>query len=233
MQLPNSVKNGLDSSALPQSHRNVGRDALIPPLYSALYFSRSVVPAQTDVSSLENFQSESKIFPTDIEIDIDTDKDIDIEKEKEKYSNIKRELKKENAPAAARSPSVKENSFVNKNEYGSYGWVKLTDDEHAQLVDELGEAELVRCIAYIDESAQSTGNRNRWQDWALILRRCSREQWGINREKSAPKQGAEAIGWHGAAYDEGECTPEEKAAAAAEFESMKAYLAKLKARDGA
>ena len=101
------------------------------------------------------------------------------------------------------------------------------------ILDELGEAELARCIAYIDQSAQSTGNRNRWQDWGLILRRCSRESWGIRQEKSAPKQGTETIGWHGAAYDEGECTPEEKAAAAAEFESMKAYLAKLKARDGA
>ena len=120
-----------------------------------------------------------------------------------------------------------------KNKYGSYGWVELSDREYTQLLDELGEAELARCIAYIDQSAQSTGNRNRWQDWGLILRRCSRESWGIRQEKSAPKQGAETIGWHGTAYDEGECTPEEKAAAAAEFDKMKAYLAKLKARDGA
>ena len=90
--------------------------------------------------------------------------------------------------------------------------------------------ELARCIAYIDQSAQSTGNRNHWQDWALILRRCSREQWGIRQEKPVPKKQDETIGWHGAAYDEEECTPEEKAAAAADFERMKAYLAKLKAR---
>ena len=111
--------------------------------------------------------------------------------------------------------------------------MELSDAEYAQLLDELGEAELARCIAYIDESAQSTGNRNHWQDWGLILRRCSRECWGIRQEKSVPKQGTETIGWHGAAYDEAECTPEGKAAAAADFEHMKAYLAKLKARDGA
>ena len=72
---------------------------------------------------MENFQSESKIFPTDIEID----KDIDLDKEKEKYSNIKRERKKENAPeASSHSPSDKGNDFVLKNKYGSYGWVELS-----------------------------------------------------------------------------------------------------------
>lgn len=185
---------------------------------------------------MENFQSESKIFPTDIEIDIDTEKDTDIEiekeKEKEKNTDIKRERKKENAPEARSfSPSVKKDDFVLKNKYGSYGWVELSDAEHAQLLDELGEAELARCIAYIDESAQSTGNRNHWQDWGLILRRCSRESWGIRQEKPAQKQAAETIGWNGAAYDEAECTPEEKAAAADEHEKLKAYLAKLKALD--
>jgi|GEM_PF-4935710 len=96
---------------------------------------------ETDVSSLENFQSESKIFPTDIEIDIDTEKDtnIEIEIEKEKNTDIKRERKKENAPEAARSfsPSVKKDDFVLKNKYGSYGWIELSDTEHAQLLDEL------------------------------------------------------------------------------------------------
>ena len=120
--------------------------------------------------------------------------------------------------------------MIDKNKYGSYGWVKLSNDEHAQLLDELGEAELARCIAYIDESAQSTGNRNQWRDWALILRRCSREQWGIGKaEKSAQKQQTGTIGWHGSADDEEECTTDEKAAAATELEQMKAYLAKLKA----
>ncbi|MBR6521088.1 MAG: hypothetical protein IKT47_00295, partial [Oscillospiraceae bacterium] len=140
------------------------------------------------------------------------------------------EREKENAPAAARSPSVKNDDFIDKNEYGSYGWVKLSDAEHAQLLEELGEAELARCIAYIDESAQSTGNRNQWRDWALILRRCSREQWGIGKaEKSVQKQQTCTIGWHGSTDDEEECTTEEKAAAATELEQMKAYLAKLKA----
>ena len=66
-----------------------------------------------------------------------------------------------------------------KKDYGQYGWVKLSDGEYTKLLNDLGEAELLRCIAYIDESAQSTGNKNKWKDWNLVLRRCSREGWGV------------------------------------------------------
>ena len=42
--------------------------------------------------------------------------------------------------------------------YGQYGWVKLSDEEYSRLLNDLGQAEVERCIAYIDEAAQSTGN---------------------------------------------------------------------------
>ena len=44
---------------------------------------------------------------------------------------------------------------------------------------DLGEEELTRCIDYIDESAQMHGNKNKWRDWNLVIRKCSRERWGI------------------------------------------------------
>lgn len=62
--------------------------------------------------------------------------------------------------------------------YGVYGWVKLTDEQYQKLLDDLGKDELSRCITYIDESAQSSHNKNKWKDWNLVVRRCSREQWG-------------------------------------------------------
>lgn len=65
-----------------------------------------------------------------------------------------------------------------KKKYGQYGWVRLTDDQHDSLEKKLGTAELERCIAYIDESAQATGNKNGWKDWNLVIQRCSREHWG-------------------------------------------------------
>lgn len=76
--------------------------------------------------------------------------------------------------------------------YGQYGWVKLTDEQYADLTQELGQTELDRCIAYLDESAQATGNKNRWQDWDLMLRKCHRGNWGKlhaaqDRQEAAPE----------------------------------------------
>ena len=69
--------------------------------------------------------------------------------------------------------------------YGTYGWVKLSEDEYNRLLNDLGEVEVKRCIAYVDESAQTTRNKNKWRDWNLVIRKCSRDGWGIG--KSVPK----------------------------------------------
>ena len=75
--------------------------------------------------------------------------------------------------------------------HGAYGWVMLTQAQHDALLRELGSEELARCIAYVDESAQATGNRNRWRDWALILRKCSREGWGLQQQTARLEREAE------------------------------------------
>lgn len=72
--------------------------------------------------------------------------------------------------------------------YGQYKWVKLTDDEYQRLLSDLGQVELARCIAYVDESAQSSGNKNRWRDWNLVIRRCHRDGWGLSSGKAQAKQ---------------------------------------------
>ena len=63
--------------------------------------------------------------------------------------------------------------------YGEYGWVLLTDDQYNKLVADIGENNTKRCIAYVDESAQGTGNKNKWKDWNLVVRKCYREGWGV------------------------------------------------------
>jgi hypothetical protein len=63
---------------------------------------------------------------------------------------------------------------------GEFGWVKLTEDEYDRLLADLGNAELARCIRYVDESAQSNANKNKWKDWCLVVRRCHREKWGVS-----------------------------------------------------
>ena len=70
-----------------------------------------------------------------------------------------------------------------RKSYGEFGWVKLTDDEYNHLLNDLGEAEVKRCIAYVDESAQATGNKNKWRDWNLVVRKCYNQGWGLNQQQ--------------------------------------------------
>lgn len=88
------------------------------------------------------------------------------------------EGKKESTAAAPPTPAPR--TSQEKHKHGAYGWVRLTDDQYDKLVKDLGQAELDRCITYIDESAQGNGNKNRWKDWNLVIRKCSREGWGRN-----------------------------------------------------
>lgn len=76
-----------------------------------------------------------------------------------------------------------------RHKHGQYGWVKLTTAEYARLVYELGEDETKRCITYVDESAQSTGNKNKWKDWNLVVRKCHRECWGVKQQKGGTGNG--------------------------------------------
>jgi len=73
-----------------------------------------------------------------------------------------------------------------RKKYGRYGWVKLTDSDYNRLLNDLGQAEVERCIAYVDESAQSNGNKNRWRDWNLVIRRCHRDGWGLSQSQQQP-----------------------------------------------
>lgn len=98
------------------------------------------------------------------------------EKEKEKENEKKNEKEKESILRPGAAPAEAE-----KTVYGKFGWIRLSAQEHARLLGELGQAELDRCIAYIDESAQSTGNKNHWLDWEVVLRRCHTNGWGLER----------------------------------------------------
>lgn len=110
---------------------------------------------------------------------------------KVKKSKVK-ESKRESTPAAdlQSSAAPSENKPV-KHKHGEYGWVLLTDEQYSRLLADLGETELARCITYIDESAQSTGNKNRWKDWNLVLRKCSKNGWGLgyNQNKQPEESG--------------------------------------------
>lgn len=67
---------------------------------------------------------------------------------------------------------------VHRKSYGEHGRVKLSQEEYDRLVRDYGQAEAERCIAYVDEIAQSTNNKPGWKDWNLVVRRCHRDGWG-------------------------------------------------------
>lgn len=86
-----------------------------------------------------------------------------------------------------------------RHKYGEYGWVKLTDAEYQRLLNDLGHAELERCIRYVDESAQSNSNKNKWTDWNLVVRKCHRDGWGLHR--NSPPAGSRPSASAGAMND--------------------------------
>ena len=96
------------------------------------------------------------------------------EKEKEEDKEEDKDKEKEE------SPSERERA----HKHGEYGWIRLTETQYRRLLQDLGPAELDRCIQYIDESAQRTGNKNKWKDWNLTIRKCAREGWGKDQSSS-------------------------------------------------
>jgi len=101
-------------------------------------------------------------------------------REKEKEDEVEKEGEIENECSPPISPPRPA-----KQKHGQYGRVLLTQEEYDRLMFDLGAEELDRCIRYIDEAAQSNGNKNKWKDWNLVIRRCSREGWG-QRYKQKP-----------------------------------------------
>ena len=77
-----------------------------------------------------------------------------------------------------------------RESFGEYGWVKLTEEEHNRLISEYGLSEVQRAIAYIDESAQSNGNKNKWKDWNLVVRKCIRDGWGKRQHQHQSTSGS-------------------------------------------
>lgn len=111
--------------------------------------------------------------------------------DKDKEEDIDRDIEyKAQAPTPPKAEPQKtpRSKSETKHKRGEYGWVQLTDEQYNNLIRDLGQTELDRCISYIDESAQSSGNKNRWKDWNLVIRRCHREGWGLRGQNYGQSQ---------------------------------------------
>ena len=94
-----------------------------------------------------------------------------------------------------REPASGDAAPAGRTARSRYGWIRLSDEEYHRLLNDLGPEEAARCIAYVDESAQATGNKNKWRDWNLVLRRCHRDRWGLGRAADKPQAVKTAAGY--------------------------------------
>ena len=62
-----------------------------------------------------------------------------------------------------------------RHKHGEYGWIKLTDEQYNRLKSEF--ANIDKVIDRIDEYVQSNGNKNKYKDWNLVIRKAIREKW--------------------------------------------------------
>ena len=113
----------------------------------------------------------------------------------EKYSLVLDEKGKYNLgiplvdPVLSLSNSNTNTNIYNKEEnqvkeerhkHGEYGWVKLTDDQYNRLKSEYSNIDKI--IDRIDEYVQSNGNKNKYKDWNLVIRKAIREKWSCLKD---------------------------------------------------
>lgn len=119
-------------------------------------------------------QNKSKKEANKKQEQIESENEDKKEKEKENKIEIEKECEYNNTPIVEK---------VEKIKFGEYGWVKLKPEDYSRLISDYGESEVKRAIRYIDESSQSSGNKNKWKDWNLVVRRCIREGWGARQKQ--------------------------------------------------
>lgn len=135
---------------------------------------------EANASKVEANESKTKQSTSEKENEreIESEKENEIEKEKEYECTLSKSLSRETLSPALRSAQPV------RHKHGKYGWVLLTDEQYDRLVSEYGLSRVDAAIAYIDESAQQTGNKNKWKDWNLTVRKCIREGWGQRKAQT-------------------------------------------------
>lgn len=65
----------------------------------------------------------------------------------------------------------------------------LDDNQYQELADDLGEPELKRCINYLSEYCSTHGKS--YKDWPTMIRKASREKWGLPSPKLGSNGGTD------------------------------------------
>ena len=84
--------------------------------------------------------------------------------------------------------SIKEESTLpstppSKHKYGEYGCVLLTTSQYDKLISDYGDKNYIdKVINRVDEQCKMTGNKYKWKDFNLVIRKVIRENWSIIKD---------------------------------------------------
>lgn len=81
-------------------------------------------------------------------------------------------------------------------QYGNYGWVKLKASQYAKIKADYPNIDLDKQIELLDEYVQSNGNKNKYKDWNLVLRRSIRDKWFIQSKNDNGKKTTKLPDWY-------------------------------------
>ena len=70
-----------------------------------------------------------------------------------------------------------------KHKYGNYGTVLLTTSQYDKLISDYGDKNYIdNVINRVDELCKMTGNKYKWKDFNLVIRKVIRENWSIVKD---------------------------------------------------
>lgn len=102
-----------------------------------------------------------------------------LEREEKEKSREDSEREREKDPAAT-PPSLARDSR---------NMIYLDDAQYQGLIADLGEQEVIRCIEYLSEYCSTHGKS--YKDWPTMIRKASREGWGLSSSKPGSKGGTD------------------------------------------
>jgi hypothetical protein len=103
----------------------------------------------------------------------------------DRSTDVQRELN-ENEQSKVKESKVKEIKHI----HGEYGWIKLSDKEYQKINEDYKEIDVNNQIKLLDEYIQGNGNKNKYKDWNLVLRKSIRDNWfdkTVKKEESTFK----------------------------------------------
>lgn len=131
--------------------------------------------SKVDTDCIQNVSS-------DLDLGLDIDKDLVLEKE----------ISKEKNPGGTSPLDTPSNI---KHKFGTYGWVRLTDKQYETLCKDFNKDLIDRVITKLDEYMQSNGNKNKYKDCNLVIRKAIRENWFKVKNEEFTSQSKRTVEW--------------------------------------